>query len=56
MNPDIDNLFDIEFPNIKKDFEDLTMVEEMLISPILAIMSVFRLDSGQLISRGRLEF
>ena len=37
---------------IKKAFEDLTMIEEMLISPLLAIMSVFRLPGGQLVSRG----
>ncbi len=38
--------------DIKLLFEQLTMIEEMLISPIQAIMSVFRLSGGQLISRG----
>ena len=28
------------------------MIEEMLISPILSVMSVFRLPNGALISRG----
>ncbi len=37
---------------IKKHFEQLTMIEEMLISPILAVMSIFRLPGGQLLSRG----
>ena len=37
---------------IKKHFENLTMIEEMLISPILAVMSIFRLPGGQLLSRG----
>jgi hypothetical protein len=42
-----------ELPNeIKIHFEQLTMIEEMLISPILAIMSVFRLPGGALINRG----
>ena len=27
-------------PVVKKAFEDLTMIEEMLISPLLAIMSI----------------
>lgn len=39
-------------PILKKAFEDLTMLEEMLISPLIAIMSVFRLPGGQLVSRG----
>ncbi|MFN9906341.1 MAG: DUF6570 domain-containing protein, partial [bacterium] len=39
-------------PIVKKAFEDLTMVEEMLISPLLAIMSIFRLPGGQLVNRG----
>ncbi len=38
--------------DIKKEFEKLTMIEEMLISPILTVMSVFRLPGGQLLSRG----
>ncbi len=37
---------------IKKILEELTMIEEMLISPILAIMSVYRLQGGALINRG----
>jgi hypothetical protein len=36
----------------KKSLEDLTMIEEMLVSPLLSIMSIFRLSGGQLISRG----
>ena len=48
MVPEIDNI-----PNIiKKNLESLTMIEEMLISPILSVMSVFRLPNGALISRG----
>jgi hypothetical protein len=38
--------------SIKSEFEKLTMIEEMLISPILTVMSVFRLPGGQLLSRG----
>lgn len=52
MNPDLENIYDPDFPNIKKDLEDLTMIEEMLISPIFAVMSVFKLSTGQLLSRG----
>jgi hypothetical protein len=37
---------------IKRSFEDMSMIEEMLISPILAVMSVFRLPNGALINRG----
>ncbi|RNA24395.1 ATP-dependent DNA helicase PIF1 [Brachionus plicatilis] len=37
---------------IKKCFFDLTMIEEMLISPILPVMSVYRLAGGQYVSRG----
>jgi hypothetical protein len=48
MKPDLDELP----PNIKLLFEQLTMVEEMLISPILTVMSIFRLPGGQLLSRG----
>jgi len=33
-------------------FEQLTMIEEMFISPIQPIMSVFRLPSGGLVHRG----
>ena len=48
MVPDIDNL-----PiDIKKHIENITMIEEMLISPILAVMSICRLPGGQLISKG----
>lgn len=40
-------------PNlIQKNFEDLTMIEEQLISPISAIMSIYRQPSGTLFSRG----
>jgi hypothetical protein len=38
--------------HIKAHFEQLTMIEEMLISPIASIMSIFRLPGGQLLSRG----
>jgi hypothetical protein len=38
--------------DIKEDLEKLTMVEEMLISPILAVMSIYRLPGGALINRG----
>ena len=41
-----------DLPNdIKKNFENLTMVEEMLISPILAVMSVYRLRGGALFQK-----
>lgn len=39
-------------PQIQKDFEDLTQIEEMLISPIVPIMSIFRLSGGQLVNNG----
>jgi hypothetical protein len=39
-------------PETKKAFEELTMIEEMLIAPLISIMSIFRLPGGQLISRG----
>ena len=48
MNPQLDRLP----PYIKKLFQELTMVEEMLLSPILTVMSICRLKSGQLLSRG----
>lgn len=48
MIPGIDEL-DFE---LKKALEDLTRVEEMLISPILVLMIVFRLPGGALTSRG----
>ncbi len=38
--------------DIKLHFEKLTMVEEMLISPVQPIMSIYRLPGGQLVSRG----
>lgn len=38
--------------SIKTDLYDLTMIEEMLISPILPIMSIYRLSGGQLVSKG----
>lgn len=48
MIPNFDNL-----PvTIRKHFEDLTMIEEQLISPISAIMSIFRMKGGQLFSNG----
>ena len=52
MSPELDKVFDQGIPTIRDDFENLTMVEEMLISPVLAIMSVYRLSGGQLLSRG----
>ncbi len=48
MDPSLQNVPD----NIKKHFENITMVEEMLISPVLAVMSIYRLPGGQLISKG----
>ena len=39
---------------IKKLLEEMTMVEEMLISPILPIMSVYRLPNGQNVLRGHM--
>ncbi|RNA16317.1 ATP-dependent DNA helicase PIF1 [Brachionus plicatilis] len=48
MVPGIDELD----PETKKAFEDLTVVEEILISPILVIMSVNGLPGGALSSRG----
>jgi hypothetical protein len=48
-----DMVSDFQIPfDIKLLFEPLTMVEEMLISPIQAIMFVFRLPCSQLFSRG----
>ena len=42
-----------ELPNeIKNHIKNITMIEEMLISPILAVMSICRLPGGQLISKG----
>ena len=38
--------------DIKEHLEKLTMIEEMLISPLLAVMSIFRLPGGALIQRG----
>ena len=38
--------------NIQKYFEQLTMFEEILISPILAVMSIYRLPNGTLKQRG----
>ena len=38
--------------DIQKYFEELTMVEEILISPILAVMSIYRLPNGTLKQRG----
>ena len=48
MVPDFD---DVPY-NIKILLESLTMIEEILISPLLAVMSVFRLPNGALINRG----
>ncbi|CAF1086025.1 unnamed protein product [Brachionus calyciflorus] len=48
MNPDHHLLND----EIKKCLYNLTMIEEMLISPILPVMSVYHLTGGQLVSKG----
>ncbi|CAF1045128.1 unnamed protein product [Brachionus calyciflorus] len=48
MIPGIDELDFVQ----KKSFEDLTMIEEMLISPILVVMSVFRLPGGAIATKG----
>ena len=48
MIPHIDKLP----KQIQEAFEKLTMVEEMFVSPILAIMSVYRLPNGVLKHRG----
>ena len=48
MNPSIDKLP----KEIQKCFELLTMVEEILISPILVVMSIYRLPNGSLKQRG----
>jgi len=37
---------------IRRDLRDLSMVEEMLLSPVLPIMTVYRLKSGGNVSRG----
>jgi hypothetical protein len=47
MVPEIDTIPII----IRSNLESLTMIEEILISPILSVMSVFRLPNGALISR-----
>ncbi len=39
-------------PALQKCFEDFTMIEEQLISPISAIMSIYRLAGGHLFNRG----
>ena len=38
--------------DILKHFRELTMVEEMFLSPFIPIMSVYRLPSGGNVSRG----
>ena len=38
--------------DIKKEFENLTMIEEMLISPLFAIQSIYRLPGGAIATRG----
>lgn len=48
MNP----RFDCIPAGVKVQFEQLSMVEEMLISPILPVMSIYRLPNGSLVSRG----
>jgi hypothetical protein len=39
-------------PQIQKDLEDLTQIEEMLISPVAPMMSIYRLSGGQLVNNG----
>lgn len=51
MIPLLDELDELE-PDIKKAYELLTQLEEMLISPVAPIMSVFRLSGGQLVNNG----
>ncbi|CAF1035540.1 unnamed protein product [Brachionus calyciflorus] len=46
----IPGIHDLE-PEVRKAFEDLLMIEEMLIWPILVLMSVFGLPGGALTSR-----
>lgn len=48
MSPNFEEIPD----DIRKHLEQLTMVEEMLISPVLPIMSIYRLPNQQLVSRG----
>ncbi|RNA07296.1 ATP-dependent DNA helicase PIF1 [Brachionus plicatilis] len=48
MNPNHHLLID----EVKKCLYNLTMIEEMLISPILPVMSVYRLTGGQLVTKG----
>ena len=44
---------DFDLPgDTKKQFENITMIEELLISPIFAFMSIFRLLGGLYVSRG----
>lgn len=46
-------MFDVQIPpHIRVALRSLTMVEEMLCSPILPIMSVFRLPNGTNLHRG----
>ena len=51
QNDMLPNLHDLPL-NIKSDFEKLSTIEELLISPVLSVMSIFRLPGGQLLSRG----
>lgn len=50
------NLMDPQFEKlpqkIKQDLESMTLLEELLISPVVAIMQVFRLTTGQYLHRG----
>ena len=50
-NDMVPNLGDLP-DTVKYLFERLTMIEEMLIAPIIPIMSVYRLSKGALASRG----
>ncbi len=51
MIPLLDELNQLD-PNIQNDLEQMTQIEEMLISPIAPMMSVHRLPNGQLLNNG----
>jgi hypothetical protein len=48
----MDPLIDIMPNHIKKVFESATFLEQLLISPIIPVMSVYRLSSGHLVNKG----
>ena len=51
-NKDMDPRHDYLPDDIKLDFSNITMVEEMLISPILPFMTIYKLRNGQFYSSG----